>query len=204
MKSKEEYKIIKRFDIENYNKQKPIDHFSTIYEFIDRDGMNVKQERDESESDGEYYLDERHYPNSAYTYTCMYNARGYITLSLTRFYDMIIGKTIYYDTSGNTSREIDEDAPYLFSIDDLILKMKREYNIDIENQEKIWLVSRYPDNNNVFYEVSVKAPYSKIIVYLINGTNGKTLYTTECKTEWYPGKSEETVYQEYKRVKKIK
>ncbi|KAK9670740.1 hypothetical protein QE152_g41226, partial [Popillia japonica] len=194
MKSQEKYTVIKKFDIEGFMKKGGGD-----IDFTDRDGILVRQWSGEDELEGTYYIDERHYPNSPYLYYCEYDKYGRIKISLTNFYSTFIGKITYYDTSGNIVNETDEDAPYKFSIDDLILKMRREYNIDIEDKKKIWGVYRYVVDNGVFYDVRVRAPYSKNIVYLINGDNGKTLYITETETEWYPGRSEETVYEEYKR-----
>ena len=70
--------------------------------------------------------------------------------------------------------------------------------------KRVWNLNRYAVDNSVFYEVYVRPgnPNSVLVnAYLINGTNGKTLYITESETEWEPGMSEETVYEEYKRVK---
>lgn len=199
MKTKEKYQTIKRFDLETFWKHQ----VGETYEFVNRDGMIVEQRHSISEANGETYIDERRYPNSPYKYSCVYYPDGMIMVSLTQFYSVYIGKDYYYDTTGNLVKEVDNDAPYKFSIDDLILKMKQEYNIDMEHVGKVRSLDRFAADNSVFYEVSIKVEgYTVLLnVYLINGTNGKTLYITERETEWEPGMSEETVYEEYKRVK---
>ena len=201
-KAKEKYQIIKRFDLETFWKNQ----VGETYEFVNSDGMIVEQRHGTTEAHGEMYIDERRYPNSPYKYSCAYYPDGMIKVSLTQFHSVYIGKDYYYDTTGKLVKEVDNDAPYKFSIDDLILKMKQEYNIDMVHADvkRVWNLNRYAVDNSVFYEVYVRPgnPNSVLVnAYLINGTNGKTLYITESETEWEPGMSEETVYEEYKRVK---
>lgn len=206
MKSQEKYTIIKKFDIESYKKKRDTD-----INFTDRDGMLVRQWSGENELDGKYYIDERHYPNSPYLYCIEYDEKGRIKNFITNFYHIIIGKTIYYNTFGGIVKEVDEDAPYKFSINDLIVKMKCEYNMLIEDKNKVWNVGRYIEDHTPLYVISEKNGDFHENLYLINGYNGKTLYIKKdsyrdvdsdniCTEE----ELNETLYQEYKRVKKIK
>lgn len=202
MKSKEEYKIIKRFDVEGYKKNNTYGR----YEFTDRNGMSVIQRYSKSEANGETYIDERHYPDSPYLYSCVYDSRGRIKVSLTEFHEMPIGKRHDYDTSGNVIKETDEDALYKFSIDDLILKMKREYNIDIENTEVISTFVRYKTSELDFplYEIGHFVKHNtRCVYYLINGNTGKTLYITERVSIESDMDNEpvESILNEYKRIK---
>ena len=56
---------------------------------------------------------------------------GAIQSSLEVFYRVPIGIKKLYDGDGNVIKEIDFDKPFQFSIDDLALKIKNEFNLDI-------------------------------------------------------------------------
>jgi hypothetical protein len=49
----------------------------------------------------------------------------------TEFYDIHVGIWESYDETGQLIKKIDYDKPYKFSIEDLIKKMKNEYDIDL-------------------------------------------------------------------------
>ena len=107
-----------------------------------------------------------------------------------QFYDFYckIGITKEYNKMGKLIKETNEDAPYEFSVKDLIQKFKKEYNIDLEDREKSSGksnsvydgVRRYPTeecyHNKPIYEVgySLKDGYHS---YFIDGTTGETLFT---------------------------
>lgn len=66
-----------------------------------------------------------------------------IQSSLKLFYGFPIGVKKFYDGNGNVIKEIDCDKPaFKFSIDDLALKIKNEFNIDIMKDNKYVYVSR--------------------------------------------------------------
>ena len=106
-----------------------------------------------------------------------------LLLTGTEFYKINIGIWENYDETGQLIKKIDYDKPYKFSIEDLIKKMKNEYDIDLLDVERVSYVSRYEEKKDVnlpLYEVCYK--YSslnnnKVEYYLINGTTGETLFT---------------------------
>lgn len=66
-----------------------------------------------------------------------------IQSSLELFYGFPIGVKKFYDGYGNVIKEIDCDKPaFKFSIDDLALKIKNEFSIDIMKDNKYVNVSR--------------------------------------------------------------
>lgn len=186
--------IIKKMDIERFNKNSDGD-----YSFTDTDGMEVRQTEDydwDAQKIVAYY-ERRNYPNSPYTYVSIFNVSGILTFHYTEFYGFPIGVEQIYNEYGNSTDGKNYDTSYKFSIDDLITKMWRKYDIDILNMSRIWSVGRYIINEQPFYEVSVRLSFPIIEVYLINGNSGKTLMVTQRDTEWYPGKVEESVIDEY-------
>ncbi len=87
---------------------------------------------------------------------------GAIQSSVEVFYGVPIGIKKFYDGNGNVFKEIDLDEGFHFSIDDLALKVKNEFNIDIMKDNKNVRVARgfkpeyevsFPvdSNNDSFY-----------------------------------------------------
>jgi len=197
------YTPAKQFDIKKFNAKS---NGNIDYQFVDNNGMEVYQLLDEeypSEKVNGYY-EKRKYPNSAYTFVSGYDASGLLTHTITRFYDVQFGTIKYYDNSSKVIREDNLDIPYKFSVDDLIDKMKKEYDIDILNTKLIRNIKRYFEEkiNMVFYEVMI---WDLVIdgimhIYLINGNTGETLLITNRETEW-SRQPKERVVDEYIRKK---
>lgn len=90
----------------------------------------------------------------------------------------------YYDETGKLIKEIDFNKPYKFSISDLINKFNKEHNLDLENPKTVFSLKRYVEKeylNIPIYEVGInKDSYSNVVeYYLVDGNNGKTLYSIE-------------------------
>jgi len=186
-KKKETYNVFndyfpaEKFDITEFNvKRKGKDD----YYFIDNNDMEVHQFVDE-----EYpfkvrgYWEKRKYPNFAYEFVSAYNAKGLLLHTVTIFQSVEFGLVKYYDDSGNVTKEEDLDIPYKFSIDDLITKMKTEYNVDITDSRICRSIGRGIEaeyNNSPLYDVYMVAdPISgQFLCYVIDGITGETLYTT--------------------------
>ncbi|WET48451.1 hypothetical protein PYS58_17960 [Chryseobacterium indologenes] len=105
------------------------------------------------------------------------------------FYSFPIGIFKEYDESGKLIREVNNDAPYKFSIDDLINKIKKEYDVDIvgdykdSDKTKI-MVSRwlgYKEDWSIYkknvpmYQVSIRDKEGAPIVLEINALTGDTI-----------------------------
>lgn len=85
-----------------------------------------------------------------------------------------------YNELGKLIEEKNWDKPYKFSIQDLIKKFKKEYNVDIENRKNVKKVERFEfikALNIPLYMVSLKTDIgNEWLYYLVNGNTGKTLY----------------------------
>ncbi|PBJ13097.1 hypothetical protein BSF42_14960 [Flavobacterium sp. ACN6] len=98
------------------------------------------------------------------------------------FYAIDIGIYREYDEIGKLGREIDYDKPYKFSIKQLIEKVKKECNVDLEKKIQNTWAKRKVDQNlkKPFYEVSLgskEIPGQQEYI-LIDGTTGETLFET--------------------------
>ena len=99
------------------------------------------------------------------------------------FYSMEIGKWNYYDKLGKSIKELDMDESFPFSIENLIKKLKTEYNIDLLDVSKKIIVSRGEVNNQSYYEIlipiipAIQGEY-EFKKYNIDGKTGETLLDT--------------------------
>jgi len=101
---------------------------------------------------------------------------------LNEFYKIHLNKYIKYDESGKIVKEINFDKFYVFSLKDLLQKIKREYDIDLEDKLKGAWANRWIDENlkKPFYEVHLKSKENdmKRDYILIDGISGETSFTT--------------------------
>lgn len=112
-----------------------------------------------------------------------YNKR---LLGLTNnFYQFPIGIDKEYDENGIVVKEIDNDTPYVFSLNELLQKIKKEYNVDLEDLTQRASVTRRVDPylNKPIYEVHLRKSIEDIetnryFYILIDATTGNVLYTT--------------------------
>jgi len=115
------------------------------------------------------------------------------------FYQFSIGIQKLYDETGKIIEEIDNDKPYIFSLPQLIEKIKKEHDVDLEDLRQGCSVHRRVDENlkKPIYEVyllSKEDPYSKKKYFLIDGVTGELIHTTS-----YPRRSDEikTPFNQY-------
>lgn len=96
------------------------------------------------------------------------------------FYGVPIKKNIQYNEKGQIIKEIDYEKPYKFSIEDLIEKIKEEYNVDLGDKREGAFAGRREKNGIFYYEVNLesKKEPQKIDYILIDGNTGKTLFTS--------------------------
>ena|SRR5690554_3918967 len=94
---------------------------------------------------GDYYFIQQYSLDNPYKSNKVFYHNGNIRSESYKFYDVPIKKTKMYDEKGNIYKEIDEDKDpkRVFTIDQLIEKIKNEYKIDLLN----------PRNEDVQYNI---------------------------------------------------
>ena len=99
------------------------------------------------------------------------------------FYQFPIRIDKDYDENGKIVKEIDNDKPYPFSMEQLIEKIKKEYNVNLEQKTPgTWANRSIPEElKKPVYEVHLayKDHELKRQYVLIDGTTGKTLFTND-------------------------
>ncbi|MCL1786412.1 MAG: hypothetical protein FWG38_00380 [Defluviitaleaceae bacterium] len=175
------YIPVKEFNIEEFNAKRN----RNTCRFVDEEGMEVEQTVSTEYPSGKVkkYWEHRKYPNSGYKFYSEYDANGILVETSISFYGMVTGFICFYNTSGNIINKEDWDEPYKFSIDDLINKMKTQYDIDIVDTRICSVISRgvYDKYNNTpLYSVYLYGDPKEhqLICYVIDGNTGKTLYAT--------------------------
>ncbi|QYS92309.1 hypothetical protein JJC04_07370 [Flavobacterium covae] len=102
------------------------------------------------------YTDERKKDNSPYEYhKSFFKKNNLLKSNLTIFYSFPIGITLEYDETGKLIKEINNDLPYKFSVDDLREKIKKEYDVDIvsdyrDSDPTLIIVTRWEGYHNDF------------------------------------------------------
>jgi len=175
------YIPIKELNIKEFN----VKRNGNNYHFVDDNGMEVVQIVNTEFPSGKVtgYIEKRKFPNSAYMLYCEYNVNGALVKTLISFHGMEAGFMCFYDVSGEIIKKEDLDILYKFSIDNLIDKMRMEYDIDIVDTKICINVSRgvYKKyNNNPLYCVYINGDIisGQFICYVIDGDTGETLFTT--------------------------
>ena len=171
------------------------------YSFIDTDGMEVTQRVSTEFPSGkvEKYIENRSFPNSPYRFYSEYDDKGNIIKYIKSFSAFHIGVGLYYDSVGNIVKEENFDAPYPFSVNDLINKMREEYGADLLNKNN-GSASRYQEKEHLgipLYMVNyfiIDTPFKN--VYLINGNTGETMFISK-RTIWETDDNEISVLDEY-------
>ena len=176
----ENYNPIKQFNIKGFNAKNKRGE----YNFVD-DGMEVLQMKNVEYPSGKVngYYEYRKYPNSAYEFFSEYDVNGFLLHTIVTFHSIEFGIVKHYDSSGNIVKEENLDIPYKFSIDDLIDKMKAEYDVNITDSRICVSVDRGIEekyNSNPLYDVYINADPTgrQQICYVIDGLTGETLFTT--------------------------
>ena len=118
-----------------------------------------------------------------YTKIFVYNEKTNMLLTyVLQFYQFPIGTGKHYDENGILIKEIDHDAPYSFSVKEVIEKVKQQYNIDLEDKTQDGALKRdkHKEYLNPVYEVYLpsKESSNKTDYILIDGKTGEVLYET--------------------------
>ena len=115
------------------------------------------------------------YPDScAITYHTTYYKEGLtVKGKATTLYDIYIGNTRAYDKQGNCIQDIDEDAPYKYTIEDVVKFIKDKYDVDLLKREKgSWtLISRSP-TPTPHYMLRFISKEGFPVIYSIDGIDG--------------------------------
>ena len=140
---------MKKFDLKAFNKHKKGNNTYCRYIQINNNGDTIETYLVENKDS---YQETITRLNTPIKERYMYDKN---TLNITReivsFYDCIIGFRREYNENGTLIKEINTDKPYKFSWQDLVQKMKMEYDIDlmdkldqIKNDNCVASVSRNP------------------------------------------------------------
>ncbi|OXA90471.1 hypothetical protein [Flavobacterium hercynium] len=119
-----------------------------------------------------------------YRRTYVYDKKtGILRVFVMEFYQISIGIEKTYDEKGVHLYEIDNDKPYKFSLQQLIEKVKKEYDIDLEDRRQNAVADRWleGDAQKPYYEVymrSKKSPNYEMDCIIIDGTTGEILFKT--------------------------
>ncbi|PAM92815.1 hypothetical protein B4N84_22060 [Flavobacterium sp. IR1] len=124
----------------------------------------------------------------------------------TKFYQIWIGIDKAYDEVGKIIEEIDNDQFYTFSIQQLIEKIKREQDVDLEDLTQKSIVDRREDTalQKPIYEVHLESKKSQDYqtdYFLIDGITGEVLFET---TYFNRDEKSPTPYYQYLRLLKNK
>ncbi|OXA94730.1 hypothetical protein [Flavobacterium hercynium] len=142
-----------------------------------------------------------------YTKTYVYNKKTSLLLVfLLEFYQFSIGILKTYDDTGILIKETNYDKPYVFTLQQLIEKIKKEQDIDLEDLTKKSIVDRREDTalQKPIYEVhleSKKSPDYQTDYFLIDGITGEVLFET---TYFNRDEKSPTPYYQYLRLLKNK
>lgn len=137
---------------------------------------------------GDTYIEDIKIKDTPFMIQNVYSkSNGAIQSSVETFYNFPIGIRKLYGGNGNVINEIDCDKPFQFSIDDLALKIKNEFNIDIMKENKYVDISRtllLRDSTPLEYQVSFPTNQNAEFLYgdrrviLVDGNDGKILSDT--------------------------
>ena len=161
-----ELTTMKTFDMERFNRNA----INNVYEFHWKDDLYVTQRKLK-----DYYLEHIIKKDTPLKKNKAYYFSGSIKFEANLYYDCLIGITKYYDESGKLIKEVDEDAPYKFSLEDVIKKVKTEYNIDLTKPRPRMNMSRATHYGASFGYEEGGDPRSREMIYL-DGNTGKVYY----------------------------
>lgn len=174
---------MRKFDLEAFEKHKKDNNTYCRYITKNTNGDNVEIfliEHKDSYQQTIIYL------NTPIKQRFMYNKK---TLTLIKemesFYDCLIGFQREYNEKQELIKEINNDAPYKFSWQDLVNKMKMEYKIDlmneneqIKNNSQVTVLSRNP--HTMIYSITMPCQFTPHGVmeekFEIDAMTGKTIY----------------------------
>lgn len=172
-----------KFDLNAFNSHKKESNNYCRYITKNNNGDNIEVYLIEHENS---YQQTIIYLNTPIKKRLMYDKKTLtITKEIESFYDCIIGFQREYNEHQELIKETNKDEPYIFSWQDLVKKMKAEYNIDlmdkkeqIKNNNYVSSLSRNPSLMKYFIHIPCKyTPYGiSEEIFEIDASNGKTLY----------------------------
>ncbi|PKF75989.1 hypothetical protein CW752_01370 [Chryseobacterium sp. PMSZPI] len=172
------------FNINRYKDLKPNPKYSGQGFYIDNNGDEI---RIMGNLTGGPDVEIRK-PNSPYKTIKTYHKNSSPKSISKIFYSFPVGIFKEYDESGKLIREVNNDTPYKFSIDDLINKIKKEYDVDIvgdykDSDKTQIMVNRwlgYKEDWSIYkknvpmYQVSIRDKGTPIVLE-INALTGDTI-----------------------------
>lgn len=155
-----------------------LNHENGHYDFVTSDGINIRQ----WVTPPKHYVERAKRPGLPYeTYKEFHFSNGCLKKSGELFYNFRIGIWKEFDESGKIIKEINEDEPYQFSIENLEVKM-RELKVNIMNENSEVRVNRLILENKpvyvITYPVNIIEPDYRIKL-LMDATYGKILEKEE-------------------------
>lgn len=184
---------MRKFDLKAYNKNKKSNNNYCRYIKIDDYGTTIETYLIENKDS---YQETVTYLNTPIKKRYMYDKSTLnVVKEVVSFYDCIIGFRREYDEDGTLITEINNDAPYKFSWQDLVQKMKKEYDIDlmdkldqIKNDNSVSSVSRNPQVMQYNIRIPCKFIPHGIAEerFEIDATTGEIISHIKNKEKTYP------------------
>lgn len=173
---------MKKFDLEVFKAHKIDNNNYCRYITLNADGNTVETYIKENKDS---YQETITYLNSPIKKRHMYDKKTLkIVKEIKSFYDCIIGLRREYDQDGEILNIIDNDKPFLFSWQDVVTKMKAEFDIDLMDINQMYKnshtgsVSRSSQEMKYFITIPNDfIPHTCIEEkFEIDATTGKLLY----------------------------
>lgn len=133
---------MREFDLEAFKKYKEDNNTFCKYITVNPDGNTIEIYLKENKDS---YQETITYLNSPIKKRYMFDKKTLkITKEIKSFYDCIIGLRKEFNENGELLKVIDNDKPFLFTWQDLITKMKTEFNIDLMDIKNQIHINTYP------------------------------------------------------------
>lgn len=116
---------------------------------------------------------------SPYLHTKVYDLQTKKLISdFYQFYNIPVFTGKNYDANGSVIEEINYDHRCGFTLPQLVDKIKKEYNVDLEDRRQNGSVELYEDTEaGSFYRIRLSKEEMKIFYILVDCETGKTLFT---------------------------
>jgi hypothetical protein len=165
-------KSMERFTIASFDQHK-VNHEYTY----SQDGKRVRQREYPERRE---YIEEIQDLKTPYKrIKVFYMESGNLKISGERFYSADVGSWEYYAANGTLEKRVNRDAPFRFSLNDLIAKMKATYQLDLMRYNQQVDVERSDEEDErPFYTVTFPVGPSgpgKVYIIAIDGVNGKEI-----------------------------
>lgn len=140
--------------------------------------------------------------NKPYVFIESFYPNNNIKYSGNDFYTIHTGIWKEFDSTGRLIKEKKYDEFYKFTIENLIEKINKDYNFDLEDVSQGGSVGRNGKDGISYYEVSLKSKEEplKMDYILVDGTTGKTLF----KSYYYMKGGGKNPFDEYLETLKNK